>query len=102
MGLLVKEPEVIQIGAMYLLIMGITQLPQNISGVLNGALRGAGYAKVPMINAGIGLWLNRVPFVMIMAYVFKADIVWLWIGIAIDMCWRLVYSYFYFKKEGYI
>lgn len=99
MALLVKESEVIQIGSMYLLVMGITQLPQNISGVLNGALRGAGYAKVPMINAGIGLWLIRVPFVMLMAYVFKADIIWIWIGIGIDMCWRLVYSYFYFKKK---
>ncbi|WMM23718.1 MATE family efflux transporter [Tissierella sp. MB52-C2] len=99
MGLLVKEREVIQMGAMYLFVMGITQLPQNISGVLNGALRGAGYAKVPMINAGIGLWLIRVPFVMLMAYVFKADILWIWIGIGIDMCWRLVYSYFYFKKK---
>ncbi len=99
MGLLVKESEVIRMGAMYLFVMGIAQLPQNISGVLNGAIRGAGYAKVPMISAGIGLWIIRVPFVMIMAYIFKADILWIWIGIGIDMSFRLVFSYLYFKKK---
>ncbi|WP_313756099.1 MATE family efflux transporter [Tissierella sp.] len=99
MSLLVKEDEVIRMGAMYLFVMGVVQLPQNISGVLNGALRGAGYAKVPMINAGIGLWIIRVPFVMIMAYIFNADILWIWIGIGIDMCFRLIFSYWYFKKK---
>ncbi|WP_353093467.1 MATE family efflux transporter [Tissierella praeacuta] len=99
MKLLVKEDEVIRMGAMYLLVMGFAQLPQNISGVLNGALRGAGYAMVPMINAGIGLWIIRVPFVMIMAYIFKADILWIWIGIGIDMCFRLFFSYWYYKRK---
>lgn len=99
MGYLVKEKEVIRIGAMYLFVMGLTQLPQNISGVLNGALRGAGYARVPMINAGIGLWIIRVPFVMVMAFIIKADILWIWIGIGIDMCWRLIFSYFYFRRK---
>lgn len=99
MSLLVKESEVIRMGAMYLFVMGIAQLPQNISGVLNGAIRGAGYAKVPMISAGIGLWIIRVPFIMAMAYIFKADILWIWIGIGIDMCFRLVFSYWYYKKK---
>ncbi len=99
MSLLVKDSEVIRIGAMYLFVMGLTQLPQNISGVLNGALRGAGYAKVPMINAGIGLWLIRVPFVWVIANIFKADIIWIWVAIGLDMCWRLLFSYIYFKQK---
>lgn len=100
MKLLTKDKEVIQIGAMYLIVMGITQLPQNVSGVLNGALRAAGYAKVPMINAGVGLWCIRVPFILIVAYIFKANIIWIWIGIGIDMSFRLLFSYFYFKKKN--
>lgn len=99
MGLLTNDLEVIEIGAIYLIVMGITQLPQNISGVLNGAIRGAGYVKIPMINAGIGLWIIRVPLVMLIAFVFKADIVWIWIAIALDMCFRLFFSYFYFKRR---
>lgn len=100
MRLLTKDQEVIRIGAMYLVVMGITQLPQNISSVLNGALRGAGYARVPMINAGVGLWIIRVPFIMIAAYVFKVNILWIWIGIGIDMSFRLLFSYAYFKRKN--
>ncbi len=48
--------EVIKIGIGYLFVMGFAQLPLNIAGVINGALRGAGYTKVPMIVAGLGLW----------------------------------------------
>ncbi len=100
MRLLTKDQEVIKIGAMYLVVMGITQLPQNISGVLNGALRGAGYARIPMLNAGLGLWGIRVPFIMVAAYVFRANILWIWIGIGIDMSFRLLFSYGYFKKKN--
>lgn len=100
MRLLTDDKEVIRIGAMYLVVMGLTQLPQNISGVLNGALRAAGYSKIPMINAGVGLWCIRVPFILIAAYVFKANIIWIWIGIGIDMSFRLLFSYLYFRKKN--
>lgn len=99
MGRLTIDPDVISIGAMYLFVMGVTQMPQNISQVLNGALRGGGYARVPMINAGIGIWAIRVPFVLSIAFIFKADIIWIWIGIGLDMCFRLVFSYIYFKRK---
>lgn len=99
MGILTNEKEVIAIGAVYLFVMGIVQLPQNISGVLNGALRGAGFVKIPMISAGIGLWGIRVPFALLMTFVFKADIIWIWIGIGIDMCFRFVFSFIYFKRR---
>ena len=99
MGALTIDQDVINIGAMYLFVMGVTQMPQNISQVLNGALRGGGYASVPMINAGIGIWAIRVPFVLAMAFIFKADITWIWIGIGLDMCFRLAFSYVYFKRK---
>lgn len=99
MGILTNEKEVIEIGGKYLFVMGIVQLPQNISGVLNGALRGAGYVKVPMISAGLGLWIIRVPFALIMTFVFKADIVWIWVGIGLDMCFRFIYSYLFFRRR---
>ncbi len=99
MGILTNEKEVIAIGAIYLFVMGLVQLPQNISGVLNGALRGAGYVKVPMTSAAIGLWGIRVPFALLTTFIFKADIIWIWIGIGLDMCFRFIYSYFYFKKR---
>lgn len=100
MRFLTDDPEVIKIGAMYLIVMGITQLPQNISGVLNGSLRGAGYVKIPMLSAGIGLWVIRVPLVLAAAFIFKANLIWIWIIIGLDMCFRLLFSYTYFKKKN--
>lgn len=100
MRFLTDDLEVIKIGAMYLIVMGITQLPQNISGVLNGSLRGAGYVKIPMLSAGIGLWVIRVPLVLAAAFIFKANLIWIWIIIGLDMCFRLLFSYTYFKKKN--
>ncbi len=77
MRILTDEIEVIQIGIGYLFVMGFAQLPLNIAGgVINGALRGgAGYTKVPMIVAGIGLWGGiRVPFSLLMTYYFKKNL----------------------------
>ncbi len=72
MRILTDEEEVIKIGIGYLFVMGFAQLPLNIAGVINGALRGAGYTKVPMIVAGIGLWGIRVPpLCLLMTYYFK-------------------------------
>ena len=99
MGILTDDSEVVKIGISYLFVMGFAQLPLNVAGVINGALRGAGYTKVPMIVAGIGLWGIRVPFSLLMAYYFKKDIVALWIIIGIDMASRLITSYIIYKSK---
>lgn len=100
MSLLTNNKKVINLGAIYLLCMGIVQLPQNISGVLSGAMRGAGYTKVPMIVAGAGLWGIRVPFTLIVAYLLKHTIVSIWVVMSIDLAFRFVISLILFKKNN--
>lgn len=99
MRVLTDDYESISIGAVYLFVMGIVQMPQNLAGLFNGALRGAGYPKALMINAGIGLWLVRLPFIMIMAFVIKADIAWIWVGMGLDLTCRFFLSYFTLKRK---
>lgn len=99
MSVLTSDQEVIAIGALYLFVMGVVQIPQNLSALLNGALRGAGYPKVPMINAGIGLWLIRIPLVLLMTYVLGGEIHWIWIIMGIDLVFRFFLSYATFKKK---
>jgi Na+-driven multidrug efflux pump len=53
--------------------MGLVQFPQNTTGVLAGAMRGAGYTEVPMMVAGVGLWGVRVPLALLMTYVQAND-----------------------------
>lgn len=99
MSLLTNNKEVIQIGSQYLFIMGLVQLPQNIAGVLNGALRGAGYSKISMINVGVGLWGVRIPLVLIFTNLLKTKIYWIWIAMGIDLIVRFIFSAITFKKK---
>jgi Na+-driven multidrug efflux pump len=99
MGVLTDNPEVISIGAIYLIVMGIVQIPQNVASLLNGALRGAGYPKAPMINAGIGLWIIRIPLILLVTYVLKSDIIWIWVIMGIDLVSRFFLALIGYKNR---
>lgn len=99
MRLLTKEAEVIKLGSIYLILMGLVQIPQNISGVLNGALRGAGYTRVPMIVAGAGLWGIRIPFSIILTKFYHMSIVAIWSVMCIDLGFRFIFSLVLYKTR---
>ncbi|MCF6465493.1 MATE family efflux transporter [Clostridium sp. Cult2] len=99
MRLLTNDGEIIKIGAMYLFVMGLVQIPQNINGVINGAMRGAGYSKIPMIVAMLGLWLIRVPLSLLGAFVFKTSITFIWIALGLDLLFRFICGVIIFKKK---
>ncbi|SCG83192.1 putative multidrug resistance protein norM Multidrug-efflux transporter [Proteiniborus sp. DW1] len=100
MRLLTDDLEVIKIGSVYLVIMGLVQIPQNISGVLNGALRGAGFTRVPMIVAGVGIWGIRIPFALLMTNYFKLDIKAIWIVLGVDLICRFLLSLMLYKTRN--
>lgn len=100
LGLLTPNGDVIKLGAIYLVIMGVVQFPQNISGVLNGALRGAGYTKIPMYIAMTGLWGIRVVFSAFVAYNFNSTIVMLWMIMGIDLVVRCILSIIMYKTKN--
>ncbi|WP_425447140.1 MATE family efflux transporter [Dethiothermospora halolimnae] len=97
--LLTDEQEVINLGAKYLILMGLVQIPQNMSGVLNGALRGAGYTRVPMFVAGVGIWLIRIPFSYLLAYIFDLGIMAIWSVMCVDLVVRFLMSLTLYKKK---
>lgn len=99
MRILTNDIELITIGAVYLFVMGLVQVPQNLSSLLNGALRGAGYPKVPMINSGFGFWIIRIPLVLLSAYVFKGPLFWIWISMGIDLICRFILAIVTFKRK---
>lgn len=100
MGLFTDNAEVISIGVGYVFLMGFVQIPQNITSLHYGALRGAGYPKLPMYNALIGFLAIRIPFIYISTFLFKADIMWIWIIISLDMLFRFVNAARVFKKRN--
>lgn len=99
MGILTNNKEVINLGVYYLILMGLVQIPQNMSGVFGGALRGAGYTKVPMIVALAGLWGIRVPLSFIFTHVYRLNIIAIWGAMCADLIFRFILSYFLYKRK---
>lgn len=100
MTLLTNDSEIIELGAIYLMLMGICQMPQNVEKILTGAMRGAGYTKVPMYVAAVGLWGIRIPFSLISTYVLHYGIIQMWIIIAIDAIVRFCISTTVYLKSN--
>ncbi|HPT62164.1 MAG TPA: MATE family efflux transporter [Bacillota bacterium] len=87
MSMLTNDREVIELGAQYLLIMGLSQIPQQITGVLGGTLRGAGDTLTPMVAAALGIWGCRIPLGYLLSRTFGLPGIW-W-AINIDQFVRL-------------
>jgi Na+-driven multidrug efflux pump len=100
LGLMTYDKEVIKIGSTYLILMGLVQLPQNISGVLSGALRGAGFTRAPMIVAMAGLWGVRLPLSWIFTRFFRYGIVSIWVVMCFDLIFRFILSLVLYKTKN--
>lgn len=100
MTVLTNDPEIIKLGAVYLMLMGISQMPQNMEKIMTGAMRGAGYTKTPMYVAAFGLWGIRVPLSLISTYVLGFGIIPMWIIIDIDVLARFCISLYLYKKSN--
>jgi len=90
LGILTNDPAVIALGAVYLRLMATAQIPQNLSGVLAGALRGNGDTRIPMYVAATGLWGIRLPLAYLLAFTMKMGIVGIWVAMTADLFVRFV------------
>lgn len=100
MGILTNQADVIALGVKYLMLMAMVQIPQNVAGVLNGALRGAGFTKAPMIVAGTGLWLVRLPFAYILSLYFDFHVLGVWLAMTLDLAFRFVLSCILYRRKN--
>ena len=99
MNLLTNKGDLMAIGISYIVIMGVIQIPQNLSRVYNGAIRAAGHTRIPMYIAGVGIWLIRIPAAYVGVYVFNLDIIFIWFCIASDQLIRFLLSFFIYRKK---
>lgn len=100
MKLMTNDISVVKLGSIYLILMGLVQVPQNLSGVLNGAMRGAGFTRVPMIVAGIGIWGIRIPVSFLLTRYYSFGIVSIWIVFCIDLMIRFILSFSLYKTKN--
>lgn len=94
-----NNPELQAIGKVYLIIMGLIQIPQNIQRTYKGTLYAVGHKRVPMYISGFGIWLVRIPLALAAAYIFKFDLISIWIIIALDQVIRCLITMIYIKKK---
>jgi len=102
LGFMTDDQTLIHLGSFYLFVCGLAQVPQNVAGVLGGALRGAGYTKSPMYTAGVGLYLVRVPIALAAAYWLHLSVDVIFFAIGFDMTVRLLLNgWMYLKTDIY-
>ena len=78
MKIFTSDKDTIQYGAIYLKIVGISQVPLAVDFVLNGALKGAGATKLLMIFNNLSFWLFRIiPSFIVYKIGFGIEIIYL-------------------------
>jgi len=78
MGIFSTDPEVIEIGVEYLIIVGIFYVLFGIMMINNGVMRGAGDVMVPMLITIAALWLVRVPLALFFTNTLKLGTNGIW------------------------
>jgi Na+-driven multidrug efflux pump len=89
-----SDPQVVAIGARYLLIVGGFYVVFSSMFVLTGVLRGAGNTMIPMIITILALWLVRIPISAWLAGRIGIDGIWWGVPIAWAVGLALSWGYY--------
>ena len=100
MMILTNNPELQIIGATYIFTMSLAQVPQVMNRVYNGFIRSSGGKRVPMYISFAGIWLVRVPLVVLFGFVLQLDIYFIWMAIIADQILRLGATVIYSKRKN--
>ena len=96
-SILSNDQAVIDLGAKYLILMGICQIPQQLTGLYNGALRGAGDTKATLVISSIGYWGVRLPLSFLLAKTFHLGIMGVWYAMTLDLLLRFGMSFYRYR-----
>ena len=96
-SILSTDQAVIDLGAIYLILMGICQIPQQLTGLYNGALRGAGDTKATLVISSLGYWGVRLPLSFLLAKTFHLGILGVWYAMTLDLFVRFGLSFYRYR-----
>jgi len=80
-----KETEIIELSSKLLVIAALFQLFDGLQVTVIGILRGLEDSKAPTIITLIGYWLVALPLAYCFAFVFKWEVVGIWIALLISL-----------------
>ena len=98
LSLMTDKPELIAIAAGYMHAMIWSQYPQHRQKIEIGFIRTAGHTRTTMFTNLIGLWVVRVPMVVLFGSVMHLNITFVWWVFNIDQWIRLLLSFFYYRR----
>lgn len=97
-GFFTDDAETIAVASLYMILVGLAQIPLALNFVYSGALRGAGATKLILIINVISLWFFRIVPSYI-AYYMGYGVIWVFIIMNIETLIKgVIYWYFYRKK----
>jgi len=99
MSLFIQDPEIIQMGNDYLVIVSSFYVCFSILFTSNGALRGAGDTLIPMFITIVSLWVIRIPLSYVLSLHIGVNGIW-W-GIPAGWIVGMVFSSLYYLKGNW-
>jgi len=100
MMILTNNPELQEIGAGYVFLMGFAMIPQTMGRVYGGFIRSSGGKRIPMYISFAGIWLVRVPLVVLFGWVLRLDISFIWMAIIADHILRISVNVIYARRKN--
>lgn len=100
-SLFIKETEkdVINLGALCLMVAAAEQIPMAVSLILGGSLKGAGDTKTPFIISLISSWVIRLPLMFLFIYILNMSVVYVWWITSIQWLFEGVLMFVLFKQR---
>lgn len=99
--LLTQDQAVALVGATYLRYMAFCELPYGLAGILNGALRGTGHTREPLVAMAVGLWAFRLPLALYFSRTGALGLPGIWLAIVIDLVVRFLVSLWFFYRSSW-
>lgn len=82
----------------FMLLLALSQPLLGLHFTLAGALRGAGDTVTPLVAAGVGNWVFRVPLAYLCTRVFELPVIWVWWCLVFDHLARSLILAFVFNR----
>ncbi len=94
MSMFTVDPNVIEIGYQYLIIVSSFYIVFSTMFVIGGVMRGAGDTLIPMFFTLIALWVIRIPLAYFLAP--RIGVIGIWWAIPIGWAFGMTFSYIYY------
>jgi len=93
------DTQIIKRAVVLLRIVAFTQIPEAISFVISGALKGAGDTRFVLYVNIVGMWIVRLSLTAVFMRYFHLSIIGAWIAMFIDWVVRSILYYYRLKSE---